>query len=129
MLLLHLKEESSGKLNVGGTTNITGNVAIGKTTAAAANLEVVGVIVATNNGGSSDVQLYVNPNPDGSYSIVQAFKQSVGGRDLRVLMKNLVIGAGASPSFGGGSVEYLSPILGPFRHQIQEEVYYTSQVP
>ena len=89
-------------MNVGGTTNITGNVAIGKTTTAAANLEVVGVIVATNNGGLADVQLYINPNAAGSYSIVQAFKQSVGDRDLQILMKNLAIGAGASPSFGGG---------------------------
>ena len=36
------------------------------------------------------------------HSIVQAFKQSVGDRDLQILMKNLAIGTGSSPSFGGG---------------------------
>ena len=92
----------SGNLNVGGSANITGNVAIGKTTSASGALEVVGTIVATNNGGLSDVQLYVNPNASGTYSILQAFKQSVGDRDLQILTKNLAIGSSAGPSFGGG---------------------------
>ena len=61
----------------------------------------MGVIVATNNGGLADVQLYINPNATGSYSIVQGFKQSVEDRDLQILMKNLAIGTGSAPSFGG----------------------------
>ena len=88
-------------MNVGGTTNITGNVAIGKTTAATANLEVVGTIVATNNGGLTDVELYMYPNAAWSYCVIQSYKQSVGDRDLQLLVKNLAIGAGATPSFGG----------------------------
>ena len=53
--LLSLGVGCSGNMNVGGTSNITENVAIGKTTAATGNLEVVGTIVATNNGGLADV--------------------------------------------------------------------------
>ena len=89
-------------MNVGGTSNITGNVAIGKTTAATANLEVAGIIIATNNGGLAGVQMYMNPNAAGSYSIMHAYQQSVGDRDLQILMKNLAIGTSSAPSFGNG---------------------------
>ena len=72
-------------------------MAVGKTTSAVGALEVVGTIVATNNDGLADVQLYVNPNASGAYSILQAFEQSVGDRDLQILTKNLAIGSSAGP--------------------------------
>jgi hypothetical protein len=93
--------DSNDIVNV-NNLNTSGKIGIGKSSVAICPLEVVGLIISSDNGGASAKELFFDCNASGSSSLIQSYQQAVGVRDLNIVSKNLSLGTTNALSAGGG---------------------------
>lgn len=122
----NLDLNSNSIINI-NNLNTSGTVGIGKTGGAVCPLEVVGLIISSDDNGFSAKELFMDCAASGSSSLIQSYQQSVGVRDLNIVSKNLSLGTSNALSAGGGvGVVFVENALGsPFSDPVGGSLLYS----